>query len=45
LKTVGKVVCAVLEEDNKAKREKDEKSDPKYPAQQRHGATLTEPEF
>jgi len=37
LKPVGEVVRAVLEKNDKAKGEENEESDPKYPAQQRHG--------
>jgi hypothetical protein len=37
LKPVGKIVRAVFEENDKAKGEENEQSDPKYSAQQSHG--------
>lgn len=45
LKSVGEIVCAIFEKNNEAECEEDEESDPKYPAQQRHGASLTEALF
>jgi hypothetical protein len=38
-------VGAVFEKHDKAEGKENEKSDPKYPAQQRHGASLTEANF
>jgi hypothetical protein len=45
LKAVGEIVRAVFKKNDKAEREKDKQGDPKDPAQQRHGASLTEAQF
>jgi len=40
MNTAGEVERAVLEQHNEAKRETDEQSEPKKPAQKRHAKTL-----